>query len=976
MSKRLIAFLQNHKYFGIHGYALVALSALMLFIIQNFKINDFYAIPQFDEWDYFAKFLAEIQSANKQGWYRSFFIVDAFWAFTLLTFLYRILHRLSTAPRYGGFSGIGGFVVVIILAYASDLAEGFCYFFKYKTPLEVLVKIKIGLYVLTGVWFLYGLLHFWYAPDKLSWVRRNYFAKSIKVFFSTSYLSLVLVVVLILLGSLPQGYTMVVDLLAKPGNLVVVFFLLFLISVVASHYPAYFESRKFVDPASLDWNIWPSKKRLPFGIIYYDKAKRVAIGKLSRYRWVLSRYSQGFSELTKLLRHHLGTAIFVAFLYVLGYAAESIFDGYWFTRRWAWTVLIFAIWFYEQLKKRPPKQQVRVFKISAGVSLLLIGISAFFSSKGWSSSILFWTIITIIPLLLTYLSFRLVRRKIMNDFTIRKGVKYPSTRKLVSFIAVFSFISLVWLVIINLHLEWAEKHTSSITVVLLYGLHYYGFVVLLSKLSQLYGEKGFTKRRWAGFFRIVPRVFVPLLLIYSFLLPKYVKNKLHYLEQRIEMKDDVLSLKKYTKKFKKHNGDGRPIMLTSYGGGLMADLWAMLVVQELQETTSGQLLKQAFNMSGNSGGGIGFGNYTNLVMHTEDSIRHPIWDKRIESVGNFNHLSLDLTFLLGRDMMRKLIPVATDSTVDRNAYAMRRYSQLTGDTCNKSFDKTFREYWNEVYQKQDGQFPSLTISTATVQDGGFANAFSLKTEDHGSVFHGIENILDVDSIQGDPSNKSLIYYDALSTTNRFPILSSAASIHGLGQYIDGGAYDNSGLLNSIELARTIQKTDTLKPCFITISNDTGSYLNWLFGTWKDGVVDETLLGEINALIKGGIVIDRVSEHLEDELDDFAQCDRVEIFLPRIISFEQVIDYLGGKPPKLLDTIMKRVEISNDSIYSALRRDTTYLYEEWGTVQAPLARLLSEPAKRYEYAMLRYHPEVLAQLEKAKDLVSSCSEREE
>ncbi|MCH2225750.1 MAG: hypothetical protein MK066_13350, partial [Crocinitomicaceae bacterium] len=41
---------------------------------------------------------------------------------------------------------------------------------------------------------------------------------------------------------------------------------------------------------------------------------------------------------------------------------------------------------------------------------------------------------------------------------------------------------------------------------------------------------------------------------------------------------------------------------------------------------------------------------------------------------------------------------------------------------------------------------------------------------------------------------SIPFYQAVSTTNRFPIFSPVAKIKGAGHFIDAGAIDNSGIL--------------------------------------------------------------------------------------------------------------------------------------------------------------------------------------
>jgi len=961
----------SKKYFAAHAWLLVALSIALMVIGSLFKINDLYDHPQFTEWSDFESFLKAISSHGKEGVYQVFFMVDFIWAPTLLLFLYRLLCLLRQRSHYRGFRGFRGYLVVAVLTVAADVVEGIFYLSQSPEYLESwVVGLKKAFYTLSFLWFTYGLLHYWFSAGMGSWFRRNYYLKSIKVFFSTSYISLILVIVLILLGTLPQGYTMVVDLLDRPINLLFTFFLLFLLALIASHYPAYLEVKKYVNPKRVKWKVWPRNEFLSLGLIYYEHDSPTSITAKMKMDWLEADSSQGFSLVSKYLRHHLGTAIFVAFLYILGYAGESIFDGFLFSKMSAWAVLIAAIWWYAYLRNQDGQKQIRVFKIASLLGLIAIIVAIYFScTNGWSSTLLYCTIVAVILLLATYLSLRLCRRQLMNDCT-DDGRK--STKRLVQLIAVPSFLSLLFLIAINVHLDWAELHSSAIVIVLLYGLHYYGLTVLPIKVSQLYGEPNFRNKPGAGFLRVVPRVIFPSLLLFSFFLPSISENKLHYLEQIPERSNEVIALDTYTESFKSRmDSTAKPIMYTSYGGGLMADLWAMIVTQELQEMTAGKFLKHTFNMSGNSGGGVGFGNYTNLVMHTQEPVQNAIWDDRIESVGDFNHLSLDLTFLFGRDMIRKFIPnLNTESTIDRNSYSMMRYSAITGDEKNSSFSKTYRSYWREVYLSQDSLYPSLTVSTTSIDDGGLANAFSLQLNDSVAVFHGIENILDVDYIGGKKSLKSISFYDAVSTTNRFPILSSAAVIEGRGQFIDGGAYDNSGLLNSLELLREIAYFDMVKPHYVTISNDTESYIASIFGKWKDHHVKETVRGEIAALIKGGVVIDRASEHLEEEVEAYLDDpdERVQIMLPRFITYQQVIDYLGGIPEGHLDTVMIMIDDSNEKIINALKKYESYPYGEWGIVQAPLARLLSEPAKQYEYAMLRCHEDVRDQLKRVKSLL--------
>ena len=57
------------------------------------------------------------------------------------------------------------------------------------------------------------------------------------------------------------------------------------------------------------------------------------------------------------------------------------------------------------------------------------------------------------------------------------------------------------------------------------------------------------------------------------------------------------------------------------------------------------------------------------------------------------------------------------------------------------------------------------------------------------VIPGSTNILKLDL------HKTLPFMEAISMTERFPLFSATATIEGLGHFIDGGYFENSGLLS-------------------------------------------------------------------------------------------------------------------------------------------------------------------------------------
>ncbi|MEO9482553.1 MAG: hypothetical protein ABJG47_03880 [Ekhidna sp.] len=964
----MIAFLsKNGRPLWYHIYLVSILSVLMIFIARSFGINELYNHPQFTEWSEIQNFKLQIH-----GWklflYVSFFIVDAVWALCLLTLFLRILLilrlRLLESDAFKSKDYVIPFFIVFIsLAYLLDLLEGIHYLtYSYGSLEKWIVSFKEAAYSIAGLSFIYSALKYWSLFD--GGAKKTSHLRSLRIFFNTSYLSIILVVGLIVVGTaLPQGYTMMVDLLASPINLIGTYLLITLLSVVVSHYPAYFEAKRFVkDQNRIHWNSFPAK--WPFGLVYY---------------WI-SKDPRGmedsdnatlFDGLAKTLRYHLGTAMFVAFLYLLGYAGDSIFDGFWFSRQMAFVILILGFWVEYQMRVRSNKWRRRFFYVSIAVSTLLVALSIYFSCSGgatgygWSIETLNATILATIGLMMSYISFRWNRRFLLKDYEEVEGTKHKSTRKLIMIISGLSLLSFAWLIFMNVNLEWTENHLNPVPILLLYALNYYGIVVIPIKQAQLFGEGEFIKKRRSPVFRFLLPLGIPGLFIFSFFMKDVFNNEMHFMHRLKEEKQ--LTLNEYAETFAKDTTRS-PIMFTSYGGGLMADYWIMLVSQELQEKTQGRFFEHVFNVSGNSGGGLGFANYLNLSHFTDEPVGHTRWRDRIDAVGEFNHLSLDLTLLFGKDMIRKFIP-ADDRYVDRNYYAMIRYAQLTGDTDTTSFSKTFRSHWESMYSKSGNSFPSLTVSTTSVLDGNLGNAFSLKTDTFNHVFSGIQNTLDINK-----SNTSINYYDAASLTNRFAVISSVASIAGEGHFLDGGYFDNSGLLNSLELARFIDASDLFRKRensrFVTVANDTEEYLENVFGKWKSDTIDIVPVGELEAILKTGTSLDKISEHLESEVSQYAS-KRVKIVLPRIVTYQEVLDYFGGKPIGKLDTVMKTVALMNDSIYAALAKADVVKFEQWGAVETPLARLLSTPSVHYARAMLEFHEGVQNQLKKASCLVNNC-----
>ena len=158
------------------------------------------------------------------------------------------------------------------------------------------------------------------------------------------------------------------------------------------------------------------------------------------------------------------------------------------------------------------------------------------------------------------------------------------------------------------------------------------------------------------------------------------------------------------------------------------------------------------------------------------------------------------------------------------------------------------------------------------------------------------------------------------------MFSPTAEIPSKGHYLDGGYFDNSGLLSVLELhehfehlAEKEATIDTLNPVFINIINSKGYYTARKINEWKlERAPGDPGVGELSA------IIEKITAH-------------------------------------------------NDSIDVALEAYKGYDKDKWGVVEPPLARLLSEPAVRYQEAMVKHHPGVRFALTRILDYLAEKKE---
>jgi len=402
------------------------------------------------------------------------------------------------------------------------------------------------------------------------------------------------------------------------------------------------------------------------------------------------------------------------------------------------------------------------------------------------------------------------------------------------------------------------------------------------------------------------------------------------------------------------------VKVASFGGGLKSNLWNLLVLDKLNSSFSdtSYFMDRCISFSGVSGGAVGLGNYLTLdyFYRNKPELRKQI----IEKIGNANILSIDMAGMFIHDPVLNHFSSKKDLVrKDRSYYAMQKYIELISR--NKEdiefLNKSQQSLWAEMYRRHK-HIPALIINTASIGlKPGIAFSLDTKSE---NVFPGYINLSE--------KGKDLNYYDAISTSNRFPIMSPTAQVEQKGFFLDGGYFENSGLLTSKFFNETlIKKEDTIlnniKILTVNIINSKGSYIRKFIKENKIEIDSIDYTSNIKAIISGITNLDKLphvlieSGLLSSKTNSNNQLSLV--YMPHWITVEDIEKTIGGRV-ELTEELFEKIKNNNEKIKSAL--DSAKIdYSNKGIVEPPLARTLSYHAVEYEKAMIKHHEDCSKEL---------------
>lgn len=834
----------------------------------------------------------------------------------------------------------------------------------------------------------------------IDWV--NHFFKSYSNFIKASILSLlVLTIILLLLTQMDQALTMLVDLTERNWfSIFLSFFFVNALAIALSHYPIYTyyaanlnKSEDYTQWKKLHpYKIWPLKC-VPLFVFTTNKKSHYIPDNWANY-----------------LRYSLGIFIHGIWIYFIisSFSPNLIFETFPITlvKIISYLLIILPFVIYIIVKERftkLSKQFINPSNTEEEKQLIQKKINNFYKKLGiWYFFIAIVTmllfIITLmvlnfspggfILLLLTsyaflfnYLFFRLLRTKLSKvksqlTNSATAPIKFFLERilfleKSKNYLLLFNFnflISVLLIIYTTLASIYGWQIQNGIPILLAFFYFYYFLIANLKKYL-------FVTKKMNLFNTFLYRIIFIIIgvVCISFIATNFlhIESKTHQLDIISKSKKEI-SEKQFISSITNKKEDTL-FFIASHGGGLKANIWTLKVLNTLQQKTKGKFLNQTIAMSGASGGSLGLALYTGLFK--EDGLDTLKIKQKINTLSEQNYTSLDLALTFGIDTYRKVWPLNQKIGLrDRPYYAMVSYQNIIENKKTRALSKTtYREFCAEAYLKT-GYFPSLIMNTAGTR-GNRGILWSIHQEKFKLTFPYAINLADLEN------NKTLPFYQAVSTTNRFPFLSPAAKIKGYGHFIDAGAIDNSGLLGCLDLYNYLKlHTNSINNktiVFVEILNGKTLYIKYLLEKFKQHykiahiTKNENETDNIIADLKTGLNLDKIPEYLSDYMSNLEANNNLgysRIFLPHKVTINDVENYLDGTitNQKVRDLLAVFLNTENQFILKLTNKATNTFFEPWNCYEPTLSRHLSKSSVNYMDAILK-HPYLKEEFSSIKKL---------
>jgi hypothetical protein len=811
----------------------------------------------------------------------------------------------------------------------------------------------------------------------LSFILRRLY--SIVNFIKSSIVSILTISIIFgLLLQMEQAYTMLIFMVEEDHtSLLFCFIFLNLLAISLSHFPTYTyfagnlnESKKFIS--------FKKEKPYPNSIFRF-----INVYTYKKETKKIDGENYISDDIVNILRNYLGLVIFSIWLFFAynTYQPNLVYTQnlslfYYFTLIIGGLPYLTYAWFKYLLRTDSNRIEQRkktygligkLHFIFFWISILLLILTAIFAK--FSQSGLLLLIVTTGSMMFTFVFFRLARPRVQHVINRLKETQLQKSSSLkkgaiwfakamnsvinpkrylgilrISFYACFLFITYLS---ISAYFN-SESLPNSLLIVLAFLYFYFYIISMISKYYFVkYSIAQKNKADSATLNSVKFKLLTFTILLTCILLIISSSNSFEDRQNELTLinttNNEGLSIKEFETSMNK-NMDTL-YFVSSYGGGLKSNIWTLMVLDSLNKMTNGNFMKQTVSMSGASGGNLGVALYGNICGLSKKNTK-----TIISNIRKHDYASKDITMLFGADVIHSTFPFSLFSSPEDRAY----YNTLTYQNYVQEIQKSeldnvsFRQYWKTL-SKNIGYLPILIVNTSSTEAkrGVFC---SLDTEGNfDDVFNFSKNLSEIDG-------KSIPFYEAISSTNRFPFISPAAKISGSGHYIDAGAIDNSGVLSNWDLYQYLKINTTLfvnkTVVFLEIENDKSNYIAHLlreyFKTHKVFVKNENETSAILANVSGGLNLNKIPGYLDDFLrkhdknnDDFIH---KEILLPHKVSISDIEQHIGGKIEK--NKQLERFLIKKNAKILTITGEVNDFSTPWKNYEPVLSRHMSQSNLNY------------------------------
>ncbi len=547
---------------------LIILTGLIAAVVMFFSFclgTEFIDHPQFTYIQEYTRIKERISArSGALFFYYTFFFLDMVWAPTLLLLIYNMTRKLMNVKWF-----LKSLLIWSIAAYAFDLLEGIGYlvndnlFGVTSFSLDQFISIKIGLYTIVSFHLLIAIYQ-WYFTDNLRLIGQGLMA---------SFLSIIIIVLILYLATkLEQGSTVIVHLMDSPFSIFICAMMVFILALVCAHYPDYI--RKYFFPQSNSTTEWCRADAGVFtsifgmGIIYYNDPKAD-----------ISELAKKETRITDLFRKNLGGALLFTWIYSLFFVLDKYIAVKLPVGLFCFGLIILYLYIYfscYQNLNKPGEKNASLKKntINTFISLLFFLLLTLFSCllDNWILTCCL-LIASAICNMLFYIYFQFSR----SAFTLKNGMASHllAVGDIVQYLKIFAVFGWCAFFIYAVFL-YIPTALSSLCFMLMWLYLIYGIIVILLKHNLYYNRITdsaalLKPHRMATFFRS----YIPILgfLIIGLLIyASRAGNGLHVLSSAPETIPSI-SMDTFAK-----NSGPKKYFLATYGGGLRATVWTMLIL--------------------------------------------------------------------------------------------------------------------------------------------------------------------------------------------------------------------------------------------------------------------------------------------------------------------------------------------------------------------------------------------------------------